>query len=375
MKPLKIIFLAFFITILNLQAQSCFKIWCELGNREHIKGDFRKAAENYNEAISSKCKDKPTNAAKIVKELIKKNELKAWETTRVSQDIKLYDKFINDFRESQYITNALEYKKLLVEDKAWEESKQINTFEIYNKYNKEYPNGRHKKEVLVKIQDLWLKTLGLENFIKVTGGKFWMGCTEDQGGDCEEDFKIIKEEVVNDFEISIHEITQKQWITLMGYNPSIYKNCDDCPVENVSYSDIQAFIDSLYKKTLKNFRLPTEIEWEYAARGGLFSKHFKFAGSNNISEVGWCQQNTSQTKPIKTKKPNELGLYDMSGNVLEFCETIYSSSDTKNQPIKYIVRGGSWESLEKDCRVSVRDISSPDFKSSFIGFRLVLSSV
>jgi formylglycine-generating enzyme required for sulfatase activity len=218
--------------------------------------------------------------------------------------------------------------------------------------------------------------------VAVQGGTFTMGCTGEQGGDCDSDEKPTFQATVSDFYIGRYEITQAQWRALMGAStslssPSYFKNCDNCPVENVSWNDVQEFIKKLNQQMGKKYRLPTEAEWEYAARGGLRSKGYKYAGSNSIDEVAWYTSNSgSKTKPVGGKKPNELGLYDMSGNVWEWCEDWYSSytSNSKNNPTGpyRVLRGGSWDTYARGCRVSRRGSITPGNRGGSRGFRLVL---
>jgi formylglycine-generating enzyme required for sulfatase activity len=224
---------------------------------------------------------------------------------------------------------------------------------------------------------------GIE-MVFVKGGTFTMGCTSEQGSDCDDDEKPTRRVTVGDFYIGKYEVTQKQWRAVMGSDPPElrFKGCDDCPVEHVSWNDIQEFIKKLNQKTGKKYRLPTEAEWEYAARGGAQSRGFKYAGSNNIDEVAWYSSNSgSKTRPVGGKKPNELGLYDMSGNVWEWCEDDwhgnYNGAPTYGRAwidsprgSHRVLRGGSWYYNAWFCRVSNRSRDFPDFWSSYDGFRL-----
>jgi formylglycine-generating enzyme required for sulfatase activity len=169
----------------------------------------------------------------------------------------------------------------------------------------------------------------------------------------------------------------------MGSDPPNlnFKGCDECPVERVSWEEVQEFLRKLNAQTGKNYRLPTEAEWEFAARGGTLSQGYKYAGSNNLSEVAWYTDNAaSKTHPVGQKQPNELGLYDMSGNVYEWCQDWkgnYSSS-TQTNPTGAgsgsfrVFRGGGWGGYAWFCRVSDRGSLSPAFRFSDLGFRLAL---
>jgi formylglycine-generating enzyme required for sulfatase activity len=218
----------------------------------------------------------------------------------------------------------------------------------------------------------------------VPGGQFEMGCTAEQGSDCYDDEKPPHKVTLSDFWIGKYEVTQAQWRAVMGeYPPELYnKGCDQCPVERVSWDDIQEFLKTLNEKTGKNYRLPTEAEWEYAARGGKNSQQFKYAGSNNLDEVGWYTNNSnSNTNPVGQKKPNALGIFDMSGNVWEWCADWYGdySSEAQANPkgpaggSNRVGRGGGWNYYPQDCRVSNRNHGDPAGRGYFIGFRLARS--
>ncbi|MFZ2901016.1 MAG: SUMF1/EgtB/PvdO family nonheme iron enzyme [Saprospiraceae bacterium] len=218
--------------------------------------------------------------------------------------------------------------------------------------------------------------------VTVKGGTFTMGCTDEQGSDCYDWEKPAHQVTVGDFQIGKYEVTQAQWKAIMGSNPSSFKNCDQCPVENVSWNDIQEFIKKLNQRTGGNYRLPTEAEWEYAARGGQKSNKTKFAGSQNLGAVGWYGDNSgNKTHPVGGKSPNELGIYDMSGNVWEWCADWYGdySSDAQTNPAgpvkgSYRVgRGGSWVGYPLLCRVSGRYSLAPALRNDGIGFRLARS--
>jgi formylglycine-generating enzyme required for sulfatase activity len=217
----------------------------------------------------------------------------------------------------------------------------------------------------------------------VKGGTFTMGCTAEQGGDCGGDERPAHRVAVGDFYLGKYEVTQAQWRAVMGSNPSFFKGCDRCPVENVSWDDAQEFIRRLNQLTGKRYRLPTEAEWEYAARGGELSRGYKYAGSDDPDAVAWYDGNSGgKTHPVGGKTPNELGLYDMTGNVWEWCQDWYGSDYYSGSPSANpqgpasgsfrVYRGGSWYFIAKNCRVADRFYYSPDYRSSNLGFRLCL---
>jgi len=230
---------------------------------------------------------------------------------------------------------------------------------------------------------------GKENFtvggvrftmVYVQGGTFRMGCGLEQGGDCYSDEKPAHSVTLSDYYIGETEVTQALWKAVMGSNPSHWKG-NDLPVENVSWDDAQEFCRILSQQTGRTFRLPTEAEWEYAARGGNKSRGYKYSGSNSISLVAWYDDNSgSQTHPVKVKQPNELGLYDMSGNVWEWCQDRFCDygSYSQTNPIgSYpgtgrVCRGGSWYRNAKRCRVPARYSDNPSYRSDNRGLRVVL---
>ena len=217
--------------------------------------------------------------------------------------------------------------------------------------------------------------------IAVEGGTFQMGATSEQGSDADNDEKPVHFVALSDYYIGETEVTQELWKAVMGTNPS-YSKGNKKPVEQVSWNDCQEFIKKLNQLTGKNFRLPTEAEWEYAARGGNKSQGYKYSGSNTIGDVAWYYDNSSsRTHDVKTKAANELGIYDMSGNVWEWCQDWYGdySSSSQTNPTgpssgSYRVdRGGDWSGSARHCRVSDRFINVPDCWRLDLGLRLSLS--
>ena len=218
--------------------------------------------------------------------------------------------------------------------------------------------------------------------IAVQGGTFTMGCTSEQGSDCYGDETPTHQVTLSDFHIGKYEVTQAQWkIVMNGDNPSSFKG-DNLPVESVSWNEVQTFITKLNIMTGKQYRLPTEAEWEYAARGGRNSEGYKYSGSNTVGNVAWYMNNSGdKTHDVGTKSPNELGIYDMSGNVWEWCNDWYGSysSSAKTNPqgpssgSYRVFRGGSWSGIAIGARVSYRGGSSPGYRGIDLGFRLACS--
>ncbi|MDR1895237.1 MAG: SUMF1/EgtB/PvdO family nonheme iron enzyme [Prevotellaceae bacterium] len=236
-------------------------------------------------------------------------------------------------------------------------------------------------ERIVKEKTEAKKSINIE-MVYVQGGTFTMGCTAEQGNYCLDREKPVHQVTLSSFYIGKYEITQAQWKSVMGNNPSYFKS-DNLPVEQVSWDEVQEFIRKLNAQTGENYRLPTEAEWEYAARGGAKSNGYKYSGSNNVYEVAWCYDNSgNKTHPVGTKQANELGIYDMSGNVYEWCGDWYGaySSEAQTNPRgsssgSYRVnRGGSWNSGAQIVRVPLRNGSTSGYRDFYLGFRLARSS-
>ena len=216
--------------------------------------------------------------------------------------------------------------------------------------------------------------------IEVDGDTFTMGAIAEQGGDVDSDEKPAHEVTLSSFSIGQTEVPQELWEAVMGSNPSYWKG-SKLPVEQVSWNDCQEFIKKLNSLTGQNFRLPTEAEWEYAARGGSKSRGDKYSGSNNVDDVAWYYSNSGrQTHDVATKQPNELGLYDMSGNVWEWCQDWYGNYTEGVQvdpagPTSgsyRVPRGGGWYSGAGDCRVAGRTGHGADRRDNGLGLRLAL---
>ena len=305
----------------------------------------------------------------------------------------------------EYPEHESEFKELIKKCEAGKENlytervekvkSKINTqkydeaIAILKEMLEQYPNHESDLEAIIRQCDEELRfgdktyTVNGISFemVAVKGGTFTMGATSEQGSDAYSNEKPTHKVTLSDYMIGKTEVTQELWKAVMGSNPSNFKG-NNLPVENVSWHDCQKFIKKLNSLTGLNFRLPTEAEWEYAARGGNKSKGFKYSGSNNIGSVAWYTSTTndSGTKPVATKSPNELGLYDMSGNVWEWCSDWcgdYSSSSQTNPKgpssgSYRVFRGGSWGAYAGDCRVSIRNGSTPGYRRYYLGLRLAL---
>ena len=218
-----------------------------------------------------------------------------------------------------------------------------------------------------------------QQMVAVPGGTFTMGCTEDQGG-CNDNEKPVHQVRVSSFLLSKYEVTQDLWEAVMGENPSYFEGCGQCPVEYVSWDDIQVFLQKLNAVTGEQYRLPTEAEWEYAARGGQQSREYRYAGSNAPDTVAWYYKNSGgKTHPVGQKAANELGLYDMSGNVWEWVEDCWhwnyegapmDGSAWMSRNCSRVLRGGSWRNVPRVLRSAVRYSNGAGDWDDNLGFRV-----
>ena len=267
----------------------------------------------------------------------------------------------------------------------------------FGSHNLKLVNGKKVVEESILIKEDGLKSFKFDvtefgNFaenssgvpiemVAVNGGTFTMGSPANEND--RRSNESLHQITLSDFYIGKYEVTQKQWKEIMGTNPSVFSGCDNCPVENVSWNDVQEFIKKLNQKTGKNYRLPTEAEWEYAAKGGNQSKGTIYSGSNSISDVAWFTENSGRkTHTVGQKTSNELGIFDMSGNVWEWCSDWYgnypSGSQTNpqgpNPGTDRVYRGGSWYFNAVFCRASYRNYRYPFDWNNNLGFRLAVSS-
>jgi len=237
------------------------------------------------------------------------------------------------------------------------------------------------------VATLEKRNVNVENddaMVFVQGGTFTMGCTPDQENGCSGETRPAHRVTVGDFYIGKYEVTQRQWKHIMGddNNPSVFKR-NDLPIGGISWNDVQEFITKLNQQVDKKYRLPTEAEWEYAARGGNKSIGYKYSGSNILHKVAWYRDNCIEKnlQPIGTKQPNELGIHDMSGSMGEWVNDWYAgyTNGVKTNPAgpfsgsDRVTRGCDWYSYSGDCLVSERWFADPDERLETIGFRLALS--
>lgn len=247
-------------------------------------------------------------------------------------------------------------------------------------------NEKQVKTIKIRVKNgLYIE------MVKVEAGTFTMGATSEQEDPYDDHKPTHQVTLTRDYYIGKYEVTQSLWKAVMGTNPSSKKG-SNLPVEKVSWNDCQIFIRKLNAITKRKFRLPTEAEWEYAARGGKYSKGYRYSGSNTLSDVGWYEgarvnpQNCIH--PIGSKQPNELGVYDMSGNVAEWCQDWYGkySSLSQTNPTgsvqgtSRVVRGGDGYGFDIECQNSYRsnsifqELCTPNYRQFNRGLRLVLTA-
>ena len=277
--------------------------------------------------------------------------------------------------------------------KGWFESQQSSSTSSGNPSTSSQPNQPSQDTPTFSSEDITVNGEKAEKFtvngvtftmVAVQGGTFMMGATEEQGDDSFDDEKPAHRVSLSDYCIGQTEVTQALWQAVMDNNPSYFKD-PNLPVEKVSWNDCQTFITKLNQITGRRFRLPSEAEWEYAARGGNKSHGYKYSGSNTLSDVAWYDGNSdSKTHPVGQKQANELGLYDMSGNVYEWCQdwfdgTYYGKSQSSNpcnntsgESSCRVFRGGTWNHGARYSRVSSRDGLLLDYIDNYFGLRLAM---
>ena len=336
---------------------------------------------------------------------LKQEEEKIWTKAKEEETIKGYKGYITLYPQGKYKDQAEEnIRKIQLkaeeerkqrEEQSWQQAEKGNTIASFRKYNSLYPNGKYSKQAADRIKELlmppdlkssnprsaYTNTIGME-FVLVEKGNFIMGNPDADDDSDESPSRNVN--ISKPFYIGKFEVTQKNWVDIMGTNPSIVKG-DNRPVENISWTDIQQFINKLNQEEGHNrYRLPTEAEWEFAAKGGIKSKGSIYSGSGDINEIAWYKNNsTGITKPVGQKSPNELGIYDMTGNVAEWVQDKYDKAYYSRGPaidppgaasgFNRVLRGGSWGSDPFYCRVTARDNGGENHrKNSRDGFRLAI---
>jgi formylglycine-generating enzyme required for sulfatase activity len=297
-------------------------------------------------------------------------------------------------REQQHSTE-MQDARLAAETVAWEVAQGANSVTGFNKYLEKYPNGTYAAQARQQISTLTAKqnlehaeikppvetvsaakaVLKMIDMAEITGGTFSMGDAASRYMD----EKPARMMLLSTFYLSKYEVTEAEWFAVTGKYPvgSSAGNCPTCPIRMVSWQDVQNFIVKLNAMTGQNFRLPTEVEWEYAAKGGQ-SSNLRYAGSNEADVSGWYERNADgKVHPVGQKSANEFGLFDMTGNVREWCSDLYhEKAYDKNSNAQFekatqrVFRGGSWDDEAEYCRNAVRARQYPHYRDERIGFRL-----
>ena len=315
----------------------------------------------------------------------------AWNYAQTQKTEESYQFYLDTWKAGRYRREAQQALDGFQEEQVWTAARQKGTAAAYANYTAIYcPGGRHCGEVPAKAK---IPEMPDDGLVFVPGGTFKMGCTDEQKR-CQDDEKPAHNVTLNDFYIGKYEVTQKLWREVMGNNPSDFIDCDDCPVEQVSWDDVQIFLQKLSQQTGRQYRLPTEAEWEYAARGG--GKAVLFGNGQNTADpaqinfdanatykktysiAGTYRKNTVPVGSLNSA--NALGLYDMSGNVWEWCSDWYNPIYYENSPASNptgpttgthrVFRGGSWDYGLRECRVAYRSHLTPNYHWVNVGFRL-----
>lgn len=311
-----------------------------------------------------------------------------WEMSRI-QWVEAWDDYENKIEE---LISKMRLQLGDPKDPTPKVQKQVDVSPVINNSSEERIAGIKNNALLNSNTNKNTQSLRIEMFmvdgvkfrmIYVKGGEFMMGANE-QDYESRDNEKPAHKVILSDYWIGETQVTQELWQAVMGNNPSCFKG-EKLPIEQVSWNDCQLFISKLNELTGQHFCLPTEAQWEYAARGGHLGKanDYKYSGSQKIADVAWYVRNSSlKTHQIATKKSNELGLFDMSGNVCEWCQDgymRYKKNMQKNPTgredigsIFHVYRGGSWHQAASNCRITSRSCSSPLVSYNYIGLRLAL---
>lgn len=329
-----------------------------------------------------------------IKELLNREAQQEWNKIKESDDSNVFLKYNSRFPNSPFVKQSLQIIINIDSENLWKTAVAKSDIESFKLVIKLYPNTEAAKKSKKKIEELSSRskvdstytkppkfeenlpvtqqkaiTTIKKNMVKIKGGDAIIGCTDD----CEKDNKQFKIKL-QDFYLAQYEVSQSEYLAVMGENPSTFKGCMDCPVENVNFYDAQKFIKKLNSLSKSNYRLPTEYEWEYAARA---NSKTKYSGGDDLIKVGVYRSNSNNgTQKSGSKTANALKIFDMSGNVYEWCDSQYSNDgygDDKNNTNEKILRGGSWRSKSKACRIDIRGKSIPSTKNGWTGFRLAKS--
>lgn len=379
------------------ETQKVFNELVEESERYQKEGLYQEAIDSYTAALNLLWDTSLITRIDSLKVIHKAADSSAWVIALQKNTSISFLEYLRLFPNGNYASNAKKAITILetiatnqkkIKDSIENASRNQKTAIILTQ--KQKTNASEMNKVLAEIA---------ANMVTISSDTFMMGCPyyyrpptwddyksgkEVRFGECGQNENPAHKVKLSSFLISKYEVTQDQWYALMGYNPSKYHGCAKCPVEMVSWEEIQHFIKKLNELTNENYRLPTEAEWEYAARGGNSQREKRriYAGGENLSLVGWFYDNSDQKPhPVGQKKPNDFGLYDMSGNILEYCQDWYKRYYYANSPIQdpkgpsygtvHVTRGGSFLSGGLFCRITERgSIPEKYDRAAFLGFRL-----
>lgn len=382
------------VEIFKLRKQQEDYEWANTKNSQNLL-DFEEFKRNYPQSsympfVDQKITDLKERDRLLQKQLEEKQieqrriakDANEWETAKEINTIQSYQSYLTKFPKGDFVNQAdraIGTLKKEEENKLWHEVDRQNTIEAYQKFLNYYPNSSYGETAKHRIAELQPKSMPLlprqsvePEMIFVSGGTFQMG--NDNGRENE---KPVHPVTVSSFYIGKFEVTRKQWCEVMGINP-VNTEDNDLPIDDIRCDDIQEYLHKLNEKTGKNYRLPTEAEWEYAARGGNNSKNYRFSGADDIEIVAWYEENSNgKIHQVGSKQSNELGIYDMCGNVKERCGDSYEDNYYKKNPKSQthcsfqVVRGGSMHEGKSACRITFRDGLPSTYHSRGVGFRLV----
>jgi formylglycine-generating enzyme required for sulfatase activity len=350
--------------------------WFYMENQKNIQGERARAEQNYRDAIRQA--DTLFDAANYAEALplyiaasAQRQEVDPHVTSRI-------DESRRKIAESDSIRIAQAQAQALQDER--ERNANLSAQQERDRVAEERRQEQARFNALpVPVQAL------INNMVSIPGGSIQLGCTNESAGSCDDDEKPVKNITLSGFQLNKFEVTHAQWRAIMGTNATTFTNCDNCAVDGVSYNSVQDFLRRLNDLTGRRFRLPTEAEWEFAARGGRNSRNMYFSGGNTAADVAWFLDNSEkEMNPVGRKRANELGLHDMSGNAWEFTSDYFDSGYYNTRPTSNprgpasgthrVIRGGGYLSEASDLRVSYRFIVTEEAITREVGFRVAANN-
>jgi formylglycine-generating enzyme required for sulfatase activity len=358
-----------------IQKEKDFNAWQEAGS-QNSKTSFEKYLREFPQGLYALEANAAINNIQKTEDAV--IHAKLWQQAKITNTTIVYQKYLNQYPHGEHANEAIKTLNELIQKEqdlsVWRKVKAQGTKTAYEAYLKEFPHGIYVDEANFALKPFLKEPLGpsITDMVFIKGVTFEMG--DKANGP-------IHKVTLRSFYISKFQVTQADWRIIMGSNPAdlTFKGCDQCPVEGVSWQDIQIFLAILNDKTGLKYRLPTEAEWEFAAQGGNKFNGQIYAGSNDPDEVAWYSANSNRkTHPVGQKKPNHLGLYDMSGNVSEWCADWYDDYPDRSQTDPLgpstgffrVGRGGAWSDVAADTAVRYRSYWFGSHMDPTLGFRL-----